>query len=514
MNKLKILEDLDRIEENFARSDTQNIKIDHKSYVIEIDGDIPKIYRPSETFKKLHADKKSKVKFIMGAYGSGKSTGMCAEIMLQACSIPPCRDGVRRSKWVVIRNTTGELKTTTLRTWLHWFDGVGTLIKKEKPVLTYQHIFNDGVGKIELELIFLALDRPEDIERAKSMEATGAYINELSHIALETLTHMRSRVNNRYPSSTMIDGSYWSGIIADSNPPDTDHWIYRMFEVDRPRGYAIYRQPPGLIKDNKGEYVVNTDCDNYANLVNKNYYLDIAEGSTKEFINVYCLGEYGTVILGRKIYESYNDDIHCMLNLRPEPGSQLVIGWDFALHPACVIAQLTSNGQIRVLKEFYTEEVSIRTLAANFVVPYLHANFKDYPYISIGDPSDSMSPSTRESCIMILDECGIATSKAITNNIVKRIDAVDSYLSKLIAGKPALVVSKEGCPYLRKGFLGKYNYKRLRVLGEEKFQDAPDKTHPYSDLHDCLQYICLQYAIEIKKPISSDDCYEQTPGWC
>lgn len=515
MNKLKILQDLKDIEIKLNKTTSPNISINLKETQFLMLGDGKKIkYLPNPTLKRFH-ENDDPIRFVMGPYGSGKSSGLCAEILFRAISMPPCKDGKRRSKWAIIRNTSGELETTTLQTWLYWFDELGTIESHKKPVMTYKHTFRvEGMTEmVELELIFLALDRADDIKKLKSLEITAAYLNELSELPEELLPHLKSRIS-RYPSASMVKNTYWAGIIADSNPPDVDGWIYRLFEIEKPEGYSIFKQPPALIEEDN-TYVISEIAENIKNHNNPKYYLDLARGATREFVKVYCMGEYGTVLFGKKVYENYNDDLHSKENLEVEKDSELILGWDFGLTPACLIAQLTKGGQIRVLKEFCTDYLSVRELADNIVVPYINSVYKGYNYSSVGDPSDRPSDSTKQSCIQILNECGIHTSKAVTNDIIPRIDAVKQYLSKLTDGNPAIIISKDNCPVLRKGFLGKYNYKRLRVIGETKFTESPDKTHPYSDIQDCLQYICLEFYYKTKQNVTlSKDFYKPVPAWC
>jgi hypothetical protein len=59
-------------------------------------------------------------------------------------------------------------------------------------------------------------------------------------------------------------------------------------------------------------------------------------------------------------------------------------------------------------------------------------------------------------------------------------------LSRLIDGKPGLIVSP-ACKVLRKGFAGGYRFKRLKVVGDDRYHDASDK-NAYSHVHDALQY--------------------------
>jgi len=63
-----------------------------------------------------------------------------------------------------------------------------------------------------------------------------------------------------------IDKPFWGGIISDTNPPDTDHWLYNYFEVDKIEGTTLFRQPPGLIKDENNQWKDNPEADNVENL--------------------------------------------------------------------------------------------------------------------------------------------------------------------------------------------------------------------------------------------------------
>ena len=447
-------------------------------------------YIPTPTSLVFHNDN-SVVRLIMGAYGSGKSTACCAEIVLRAAAMPACIDGVRRSRALIIRNTSGELETTTLKTWLHWFSELGLCKHRKRPIISYDYTFNDGKGIIELELLFLALDKEDDVAKLKSLECTFAYMNEGSELPSGILSHIQSRIG-RYPSKNVCFSDYWAGIFIDTNAPDTDHWIYNSFEVLKPKGFKIFKQPPALLKNENGKWITNPNADNLKNLP-VDYYLSMLNGASEEFIKVYILGDYGIVISGKQVYAQYNDDVHSVDSIKIIDNESVIIGWDFGLTPACLIAQFV-GGQLRIIKEFVTEWMGVQELAETIVIPYLHANFKNSVIISRCDPSGSSGMATNTiSCIQVLCNLGVTTAGAVTNAIVPRIEAVNWFLNRMSGGQPAIIISRIGCPNLRKGFLGKYCYKRLRVLGEDKYRDMPDKTHPFSDIHDCLQYISLYY---------------------
>lgn len=457
-----------------------------------------KKYIPSTTGNAFHADN-TFVRLIMGPYGSGKSTLCWSEIVRRACAMPIWYQGRRRSKWAIVRNTAGELQSTTLQTWLNWYGELGDVKKRQKPLLTYEHTFRDQYGVVELELIFIALDREEDIRKIKSLEVTGVYINELSEVPQAALSHFKGRVNGRYPTKQFCTEPYWSGIIADTNPPDIDHWIFKDFENNAIASYKIFKQPPGLIKSAQTNWSNNKHCDNAQNL-SKDYYLKLAEGQTEEFIKVFCLGEYGSVGFGKRVYPEYNDDLHSINNLLPIQGLPLHLGWDFGLTPACIVSQVTPRGQLLVLREYVSQDMGINTFAKNIVIPSLHRDFPYNPKIgdSRGDPSGEAASTIQEefSCIGELNSLGIKTLAARSNKLEPRIGAVRYFLNLMVDGKPAILISRENCPTLRKGFIRDYKYNRLKISGEERYKEEPDKNFA-SHIQDALQYITMEFASNV-----------------
>lgn len=496
-----VRQDFYALKASFARQDIQHIYFDKDETRIYA-SDKDKIYIPNPTGKLFHADD-TFVQLIMGPYGSGKSTICVNKIVDAACRMPKWYNGRRRAKCIIIRNTSGELQSTTLQTWLQWFGDLGDIKKRQKPLLTYEHTFNDGHGIIELELVFIALDRDEDIRKLKSIEATFAYINELSEVPQAVLHHLIGRVNHRYPSKSFCSEPYWSGIICDTNPPDEDHWIYKDFELNPTPNYKVYYQPSGLVmnpdgsfaKDKEGNYIANPRCDNYENL-SPDYYVKLAEKRSEGFIKVYCAGRYGIVESGKRVYPEYNDDIHSVPKLEAIQGLPIHLGWDFGLTPACIVFQITARGQIRLLKEYLAEDMGIRTFAKNIVLPNLPVDFV-YNKIgeSEGDPAGMASDGIMEelSCIGELNDLGIKTNPATTNDPSVRISSVRYFLNAMIDGQPAFLISRDGCPVARKGFINGYHFKRMSISGDERYQDKPNKNR-FSHIHDAIQYGLMKFA--------------------
>lgn len=442
------------------------------------------VYNASPTLAQFHADD-SFVRGVMGPVGSGKSTGMCMEIASRALRQAPSWDGMRRSRWAVIRATYPELKSTTIKTWVDWFreDWYGPVVYST-PIVHKVRLSKDTY----LEVYFLALDRPEDIRKLLSLELTGGWINEARESAKEILDALTGRVG-RYPSKRE-GGATWSGVLLDTNPPGDDHWWYDLAEENTPEGYRFWSQPSGL----------SPEAENIANLPDQ-YYQRLLAGKTKEWVQVYVHGQYGHTLDGKPVYEhDWRDEEHvAKFDMVPIPNREIVLGWDFGLTPACIIGQVTPFGQLRILDEVVGDNIGIEQFASGYVLPLLRTRYKDCPIVSVGDPSGvSKTPTDERTVFEVLDKLGIPTQPAPSNNPLKRIEAVRFWLNLQRGKLPGFQMNKR-VKVLRRGFNGGYHYKRMQVAGSvARYQDKPDKnwaSHP----HDGLQYLCLQLAPDLKQ---------------
>jgi hypothetical protein len=228
---------------------------------------------------------------MRGPVGSGKSVACAVEIFRRACEQAPNAENIRRTRWAVVRNTYAELRLTTIKTWKAWFSSEFGEFYETAP---YQHLMKfiipDG-SKVEAEVIFLALDQEKDVKRLLSMDLTGVYFNEIREIAKPNVDGADSRIG-RFPM--MKDGgATWHGIFADTNPPEEDHWLYKLAERDKPEGWQFFAQPGGVKKVN-GEWVANPAAENIPNLPPR-YYLNQLPGKSDDWISVYLGAEYGHI---------------------------------------------------------------------------------------------------------------------------------------------------------------------------------------------------------------------------
>lgn len=500
--------ELDEIKKRINLYVGKHVTFDFNTYECILHCNEDKKYIPPPSGLLLHKDD-SMVKAIKGPYGSGKSTTCIFDILKEAIKMPECLDGVRRSRFCVVRNTSGQLETTTLKTWLDWFGELGDVTSHKKPVLEYKHRFNDGNGIVEMELTFLALDREDDLRKLRSIEFSHAYINEASEVSEAVLRHLVARCG-RYPAVHNLKSQFKKRIILDTNPPDTEHWIYKLFEEENPEQHKLFNQPPGLLGNKEDGYRTNPDAENIANL-EKDYYLTMTYGASEEYIKVFAMGIWGMVYAGKPVYPIYNDDIHSADNVVADPELPLVLGFDFGLTPAVVVEQVQQSGRLVLLWELTSDNMGLRRFMIEQVMPLMKKEFPGFDIEKVThDPAGNNRQETDEStCHDILVEYfgSEKVEGASTNALLKRLDPVEYSLSQLIDGKPAFVLSRENCKMMRKGFIGKYQYKPVLSRGKVGYSYEPWKNE-FSHCQDAHQYVSmLVYDNNFISHTSSVDTY-------
>ena len=426
-------------------------------------------YRASPALWTFHQDD-SFVRGVMGPVGSGKSTACCWELFRRLQEQEPGPDGIRRSRWAVVRNTYRELSDTTVKTWLDWFDDVGDFVNQD---MVHRIKFAD----VEAELLFRALDRPADVKKLLSLELTGAWVNEAREVPRAVVDMLQGRVG-RYPSKRE-GGPTWLGVIMDTNPPDSDHWWYRLFEEVAPDGWRLFRQPSGR----------GADAENLENLPD-GYYDRLQAGKDDEWIAVYVDGEYGFISEGRPVYPEFRDHLHVAKeSIEVLDGTPVVIGIDFGLTPAAVFGQRDVRGRWRWIHELVTEDMGAVRFG-ELLQNEMASRFPACEFQVWGDPAGDQRAQTDETTpFQILRARGIKARPAPSNDFTLRRESVATPLSRLVDGEPGLLISPS-CTTLRKAMGGGYCYKRVQVTGDERFHDKPDKNQ-YSHVADAAQYLML-----------------------
>ncbi len=423
------------------------------------------------------------IRGLMGPVGSGKSTGCVIEIIKRAHEQEPGPDGVRRTRWVVIRNTYQQLRDTTVKTFHEWLppEHFGEWRKSE---YTYNITAFDNC---EIEVLFRALDRPDQVANILSMEVTGAWINEAREVPQTIVQAVGTRVG-RYPAVKTVKPT-WFGVFMDTNPPDQDSWWYKYFEEKRPGKAEIFKQPSGL----------SENAENINNLP-PGYYQNLIDTMEKDAADVYVRAKYGFVKDGKPVYNEYNDNIHCSDTATVTQGLVIQRGWDFGLTPSCTFSQITPSGKWVIFDEMISESIGADRFSDD-VLQHSSEEYPGYEFEDVGDPAGQQRAQSDETtCFKILQGKGIKITGGEQDPTI-RLESVRKPLTTLISGQPMFQIHPR-CKTLRKGFQGLYKYRRIQVA-DEKYADKPDK-NDYSHPHDALQYTATRLFADMvrnkKKP--------------
>lgn len=480
-------------------------------------------YSQSPTARLFHASNKL-VRGVKGPVGSGKSVMCAMELFSRALEQAPDPNGIRKTRFAIVRNTFPELSTTTLKTVQDWIPPGLMKYTMSSPLKGMLDVNLADGTRLHSEWLFLALDVDADVAKLKSLEVTMVWLNEASEIQRSVLDVAQTRLG-RYPAK-VDGGATYTGLIFDSNPPDDSHWIYELGEVKKPEEFVLLNQPPAVLRAPVKEgdpprYVPNDGthkwhqgppAENIEHLqTGWDYYMrPIKAGKDPEWIRVYFMGEYGTLTTGRAVYSEYNDAVHMAKEtISPYRGLPLLLGWDFGLNASCVFGQMTPGGGVNIIDELTSEEMGIERFVREMVIPKLKAEYHELRVIGCGDPAGAQRAQTNEvTCFQILGQNGFDVTPAMTNDFASRREAVSYFLTRMVNGKPAFQLSPK-CSILRKGFLGRYHYRKLKIGGSARFTERPDKNE-YSHLHDALQYLCL-YLKEIGPSSSTGTGFEASP---
>tara|TARA_Y100001973_G_scaffold72470_1_gene105693 strand:- start:12123 stop:13643 length:1521 start_codon:yes stop_codon:yes gene_type:complete len=465
------------------------------------------------------------VRGLIGPVGSGKSYACCAEVFKRAVQQKPSpRDGIRYSRFVIVRNSYPMLKTTTIKTWLELFpENIWGGLHWSPPIKHHLKLPSRGnASGIDCEVIFLALDQPKDVRKLLSLELTGAFVNEARELPKAVIDGLTHRVG-RYP--TKADGGCnFRGIWMDSNPCDDDHWLYRVSEKEKPKGkfaWTFFKQPGGVLevplKDVPKEipeaqgyisaggkwFKTNPKAENLHNLP-EGYYEQLLGGKNLDWVRCYAQGLYTYVQEGKPVWSEY-DDSTMTADLEVDENVAVQVGIDFGLTPSAVFAQRMPSGAWHILHEIVTFDMGLDRFT-NILKSEMAIRFPKNEFMVWGDPAgQSREGIYEQTSFEFLKTNGILARPTATNDFKVRREAVAMPMNRLIKGKPGFLVNRK-CLRLRKSLSGGYHFTRVAVgAGQERFKDKPNKNE-HSHVGDALGY-CLLGGGEMRRMTRGEKSY-------
>ena len=452
---------------------------------------------------------------LVGEVGSGKSTGAAWELCYYVprfmydtfgkaicaacgdwnwvsiehggqCSNPVCgkpiavdkKKGFERitsTRFAIIRNTQTELRLTTQKTVFDWFPFGQELKRDHQYTFTWKDYQG---GNLDVELLFLSCDNPDDMKKFKSLELTGYWSDESIEIAEEVKRMLKTRIG-RFPTKS----PYKCGIET-TNPPDVEHPVYSNYKWHRPppgplptgqplEGHVGFWQPPR---------------ENQRNL-DKNYYNDLraAFRDNPDWINSYLEGKPGAIVKGRLVYANFRQDYHVAKEPLIWTGGELYRGWDnTGNNPACVVLQLPSANMVQVLREFWTDGEGIVDFTRRVVVEcnrqFPSARFTDYADPAGGNRFSRQGGGFTSNAELMKGE-GVKVIPS-EQNFATRINVVDQLLGRI----DGLLIDLT-CTRLINGFVSGYVFPEIGTTGTYGPEAVKNKwSHP----QDSLQYVLVR----------------------
>lgn len=420
------------------------------------------------------------VSLIVGPVGSTKTTAAIMKIAYHASQMAPCRDGIRRSKAVWVRNTREQLKDTSIPDFLRWFpDGLaGTFVRTDLKFLL-------RFSNVECEVLFRGLDDQNDVRRLLSLQTSFGILDEFREINQAVYDALQGRVG-RYPSKldngvgcVTDDGRENKHIWGCSNPPDIDtHWEKLL--TDPPSNVSCHFQPSGM----------SAEAD-WLEYLPQDYYSNLMKGKSEDWIDVYIHAKFGKTLAGLPVYRTFKPEFHvAKTRLLPVRMSErpLIIGMDFGLNPSATINQLDLRARFLTYDALTSDNMGIERFLETKLKPLLASKFPNFPVVVVGDPAGQARAQTDErTCFEMVRAAKLTCFPARTNVTAARVGAVEKFLNRQIDGGPARLLCPEGAKPLITAYRGGYRY-RLKKSGDA--EDAPEKNN-HSHIADADQYACL-----------------------
>lgn len=438
-----------------------------------------------------------------GPIESGKSVGIgLASIYAGMCLTPRWDNGIRRSRWLVTRNTYPDLENSTIKTWLDWFpEDIYGKFSWSEPY-THEMKFLD----VEATVVFQSFgdDKPETLKSLRSTEWTGVWANEMQFLPRRLVMEMSDRTG-RYPPVSR-GGSGRKFFVGDMNAPQVnDHWVLRMrgdvdLPEDMPEGERMafqkpswlefYMQPPAVlaVKDAVGKHVgwkINPKAENLENM-KPDRYLKLTEGKTMDEVRRDLGNEVVEATAGAPCYPSWDRDRHSTPDIiEAVEGLPLYLGFDWGATPAMTVWQLVGGQWLGL-----TELVETNCRIVEFAPKVKRLLAQRYPWAvaaggpgvnAWGDPQGGWGNEHdgNTSFAIMRKEGIIVRAPWDKDRPQERLETGQRLMGETLQdGRPRIFCSRHptrGMPRFCAAMAGGYVLRRVKVEGKEETRAEPVK---------------------------------------
>lgn len=480
------------------------------------------------------------VKIVQGPVESGKTVWLCLEIYKLMCTIPRCVDGVRRSRFLIIRSTEGELERGIMRTWKNIFpEGV-----YGSPVGSMPAIHHLKFLDVEAEVEFFAFEDASEkvLKKLRSTEYTMIAFNE-GQFTPQTLFNMARQRAGRYPLPGDSDGPLkpedcpdfdrLKRVVMDMNAPRTnDHWVLYMRgdialpddmpedekrKYNKPDDWEFFMQPPAVrpVYGDKGvikSFEIHPEIENLPYQQADAILSMCATGDLDDIKRDY-MNERVVVKHGKPRYPTFRRQWNvAKQKISPVPGAAPVIGYDPGLTGGATFWQKINNQWrgIREMNARVDETIRGAELQGKRMLKILQETFPWYRESGVvcwGDPFGGWGTIDETTTYYtIISQLGLDFQPtAAKDNPTLRHQIGTKLIPAGDYGEPRLLLCPIGCPTLIDAMDGGAVMRQIK-RGDEMVLHSELVKNRHSDILESAEYAWWgggeDYAI-VEKPADS-----------
>lgn len=461
-------------------------------------------YTPPDTlsrFIKDHLPGELFYDWVVGPVGSGKTTAIFFKLVFMAkLQKPSPRDGIRRVRAVIVRNTGQQLNDTTLNSWFTWFKAgqAGSWHITDKKFIMR---FDD----VEIEVLFRPLDTPQDVARVLSLEVTFAIVDEFVEIPRQIIDALSARCG-RYPSAVDGGATNW-GMWGSSNPSTEDNWWFDYLHnsegiIQPGEGVSLHKRM--VMDERNARYFLQPSgfsphAENIEHLPGgQAYYHNQAKNKSEAWIKQFLEAEWGYSVAGKPVVQAFNSQVHIAQKpIQFDPNLPLVAGYDPGIAGAAMIlGQEDLEGRLYVLGEIITSGLGATRFINERLNPYLARRWPDLrreDFIIAPDPAANNRSAGDERTIVDIIKRHYPVSCETNNRLPLRLDAIDHFMTKMVFGRPGVVIDERQCPILVRALRGGWRYALDSKEQLKGGSDAKPEKNAYSHPGDAFGYLCRYF---------------------
>lgn len=254
------------------------------------------------------------------------------------------------------------------------------------------------------------------------------------------------------------------------------------------KGYKSWKNPNNQLHVTELHFTADPEKDNPEWIARSK--IGISKDKWEREVNLKWTRTTGKAVYG----EEFNRQIHVNgEDILPVVGEPILRGWDFGLSQTVVFSQVQDSRLIvlaeLVSNDYYPSDYHVGTTRTCPVVKeFSAAHFPHFRFVDIIDPA-AKNPSEKDaqSSVDVMKKEGFRNLKYGPTAFEERRNSVITLLTTMHRGRPRLLVNP-GCVRIIDGFVGAYHYPQKAGVRTRYRTDRPIKSHPYSDLHDGIQY--------------------------